>query len=1003
MEGATMATKTTNKKFVYFFGGGKSEGKASMKEVLGGKGANLAEMAGLGLPVPPGFTLSTEACAEYYKIGKQKCFQMLKKQVEDNLKKLENTTKKTFGKGPKPLLVSVRSGAAASMPGMMDTVLNLGLNTQTAQALIKLTGNERFVMDSYRRFIEMFGNVVLGINRELFEHEMEAVKKAKKIKLDTELDASDLTKIVERNKAVVKKVTGKAFPENPMDQLWAGIDAVFGSWNNPRANKYREINDIRGLMGTAVNVQSMVFGNSGTNSATGVAFTRDPSTGDNKYFYGEFLINAQGEDVVAGIRTPQQITLQGSREWAKNQGVAEATRKKDFPSLQEAMPACFKQLDQIRVKLENHYKDMQDLEFTIEDGELFMLQTRNGKRTAAAAVKIATDLVKEKLIDEKSAVMRVEPNALDQLLHPVFIKASEAKAKKIAVGLPASPGAATGQVVFNADDAEAWAAKGKAVILCRIETSPEDIGGMHVAKGILTSRGGMTSHAAVVARGMGTCCVAGCGEVEIDYKAKKFKSGGVTVKEGDWISLNGSTGAVYNSQIDTVEPALTGPFGIIMKLADKYRTIGVRTNSDTPHDTQVAVKFGAEGIGLTRTEHMFFEGERIVSFRRLILVAETVSELKKQHAVESLEELEKACSACQKTCKHATDAIKQYKQALSELLPLQRKDFVGIFKALKGRPCTVRLLDPPLHEFLPHDAKGQAEMAKQMGVKPAEIKKLVESLHEFNPMLGHRGCRLGITYPEVTQMQARAICEAACDVKGSKPEIMVPLVGNVKELAMQKEIILDTIAQVEKKRRKKLDVLIGTMIEIPRAAVTADKVAEEAEFFSFGTNDLTQMGCGFSRDDAGKFLGEYVGKGIYEYDPFQVLDQEGVGELVKIAVQKGRKTRPGIKLGICGEHGGEPKSVAFCHQVGLNYVSCSPFRVPIARLAAAQAAICSGSTKSATPAKKTTKKATAKKAVKKTAAKKVAKKVVKKAPVKKAVAKKTTKKVAKKTTKRTKK
>ncbi len=924
------------KKFVFFFGKGKSEGKASMKQLLGGKGANLAEMAHLKLPVPPGFTISTEACAEYYRLGKEKFFKSIKKEVEEHLSRLEKVTGKTFGKGPNPLLVSVRSGAAVSMPGMMDTVLNLGLNEETVKAMIDLTGDERFALDSYRRFIQMFGNVVMGLDHHDFEHELDAVKKAVGAKMDTDLTSKDLKDVIKRYKAVVKKCTGKDFPENPMDQLWAGIDAVFGSWNNPRAIKYCEINDIRGLLGTAVNVQTMVFGNSGENSATGVAFTRDPSTGENKYFYGEFLINAQGEDVVAGIRTPQQITLKGSREWAKSQGVPEEVRRTQYPSLQEAMPKAFKTLDAIRVKLENHYRDMQDLEFTIENGELFMLQTRNGKRTAPAAVKIAMDLAKEGLISEKEAVMRVEPSSLDQLLHPVFVQASEAKAEKVTVGLPASPGAATGQVVFNAEDAEEWAKDGKDVILCRIETSPEDIGGMHVAKGILTARGGMTSHAAVVARGMGTCCVAGCGDISIDYKAKKFTCGGATVKEGDWISLNGSTGTVYLGKIDTVEPALTGPFGKIMKLADKYRKLGVRTNADTPHDAEVAVKFGAEGIGLCRTEHMFFEGDRIIAFRRLILVAETVKALKDQHGVANLNDLKKLCAGDDK----ALAAIAQYQQALKELLPLQRKDFTGIFKALDGRPCTVRLLDPPLHEFLPHDDAGQKEMAQQMGVSPQDIKKLVEGLHEFNPMLGHRGCRLGITYPEVTEMQARAICEAAAAVKGSKPEIMVPLVGNVKELAMQKEIILDVIADVKKKKGlKRMKVLIGTMIEIPRAAVTADAIAEEAEFFSFGTNDLTQMGCGFSRDDAGKFLGEYVRAGIYEYDPFQVLDQDGVGELVKIACRKGRKTRKNIKLGICGEHGGEPKSVEFCHSVGLNYVSCSPYRVPIARLAAAQAAL----------------------------------------------------------------
>jgi len=933
------AAKAT--KYVYVFGGKNSEGKASMKMLLGGKGANLAEMADLGLPVPPGFTLTTEACDAYYTMGKKKLFETVAPQVEAALKKLEAATGKTFGCGPKPLLLSVRSGAAVSMPGMMDTVLNLGLNAETVQAMIDLTGNERFVLDSYRRFIQMFGDVVMGVPHHDFEHELDAVKKAKRKKLDTDLTADDLRVVVERYKKVVKRDTGKDFPEDPMEQLYAGVDAVFGSWNNPRAIKYRQLNDIRGLLGTAVNVQTMVFGNSGPNSATGVAFTRDPSTGENKYFYGEYLINAQGEDVVAGIRTPQEITLKGSREWAKSQGVTEAKRKKDYPSLQETMPKLFKQLDRIRVKLEKHYTDMQDLEFTIEEGKLYMLQTRNGKRTAQAAVRIASDMVKEKLITEKEAVLRVDPQSLDQLLHPVFIEASEKKAKKITVGLPASPGAATGQVVFSAEQAELWAEMGRTVILCRIETSPEDIGGMAVAKGILTARGGMTSHAAVVARGMGTCCVAGAGDIHMDYKRGCFKANGKTVKEGDWISLNGSTGAVYLGQVDTVDPKLTGPFGDIMALADKYRKLKVRTNADTPHDTAVAVKFGAEGIGLCRTEHMFFEGSRIVSFRKLILVAETVKRLKDKHGVETLAELEKACKGCKKSkaCESELTAIKQYKQALKELLPLQRKDFVGIFKALRGRPCTVRLLDPPLHEFLPHDAAGQKEMAATMGVKVSQIKNIVESLHEFNPMLGHRGCRLGMTYPEVTEMQARAIVEAACKVPGSQPEIMVPLVGNVKELANQKAIIKDTIKAVQKAKNKKFKVMIGTMIEVPRAAMTADEIAKEAEFFSFGTNDLTQMGCGFSRDDAGKFLGEYVEKGVYDYDPFQVLDQKGIGRLVETAVKLGRQGRRGIKLGICGEHGGEPKSVFFCHRVGLKYVSCSPYRVPIARLAAAQAAL----------------------------------------------------------------
>ena len=898
------AKKAKSTKYVYFFGGGKSEGEKSMKELLGGKGANLAEMSSIGLPVPPGFTLTTECCDQFYKQG-EKWPKGLEKEVDAHIKTLEEVTGKTFGKGKNPLLVSVRSGAAVSMPGMMDTVLNLGLNDETLQSLIDLTGNERFAWDSYRRFMQMFGDVVLGMEHHDFELALDTVKKRNKVKLDTDLDVNGLKEVVAEYQKVYKKAK-KAFPQDARKQLQEAIDAVFSSWNNDRAIKYRAMNEIRGLLGTAVNVQAMVFGNSGLNSATGVAFTRDPSTGSNKYFYGEFLVNAQGEDVVAGIRTPQQITLKGSKEWAKSQNVTEAKRKKDFPSLEEIMPKSFKKLDSFRVKLEKHYKDMQDIEFTIEDGTLYMLQTRNGKRTAAAAVQTAVDMAKEKLITEKEAVLRVDPKSLDQLLHPTFDTKAEKAAKQIAKGLPASPGAATGQVYFSADEAEKQVGKGKTVILVRIETSPEDIGGMDVAKGILTSRGGMTSHAAVVARGMGTCCVAGCEEVVINYKTKSFKAGGVTVKEGDWISLNGSLGAVYVGQIKTTEASLTGNFGTIMKLADKYRRLGVRTNADTPHDTEVAVKFGAEGIGLTRTEHMFFEGDRIVSMRKMIL-AETEAERKK---------------------------------ALKGLLPLQRKDFTGIFKALKGKPATIRFLDPPLHEFVPHDAKGQKEMAKAMGVPAKQIKDKVESLHEFNPMLGHRGCRLGIYYPEITAMQAQAVIEAAYAVKGSKPEIMIPLVGHVKEFINQKQIVLDVYEAIAKKKGKKLPYLkIGTMIEVPRGALTADEIAEEAEFFSFGTNDLTQMGCGFSRDDAAKFLTQYIDMGIYECDPFQSLDQNGIGELIKIAVKKGRQTRKDIKLGICGEHGGDPASVEFCHKVGLEYVSCSPYRVPIARLAAAQAAI----------------------------------------------------------------
>jgi len=921
-------------KYVYSFGAKQSEGNGSMKQLLGGKGANLADMASIGLPVPPGFTITTEACAKYYEIGEKNLQALIAKEMDLALAKLEKATGKTFGSGKNPLLVSVRSGAAVSMPGMMDTVLNLGLNPDTVNAMIERTQNPRFVWDSYRRFMQMFGSVVMGVDHHDFEHELAAVKKEAGVKVDNELTTAHLQEVVKRYETVVKNATGKAFPTCAMEQLRAGINAVFGSWNNPRANKYREMYDIRGLLGTAVNVQAMVFGNSGSNSATGVAFTRDPSTGDNKYFYGEYLINAQGEDVVAGIRTPQQITTAGSREWAKSQGISEQSRKTGYPALQESMPKVFKELDTIRVTLEKHYKDMQDLEFTIEDGKLYMLQTRNGKRTAAAAVRIATDLVKEKLIDEKSAVLRVDPMSLDQLLHPVFEKTAEAKAQKLTVGLPASPGAATGQIVFSAHAAEAWAKQGKKVILVRIETSPEDLAGMDAAKGILTARGGMTSHAAVVARGMGKCCVSGAGDAQIDYAKKTLTIGKVTLKEGEWLSLNGSTGAVYKGEVATSEAKLTGPFAQIMLLADKYRTLQVRTNADTPHDAAVAVNFGAEGIGLCRTEHMFFETDRIMAFRRLILVAETVKKL--SAAISGASEKDKAELEA-----NLKEPLSQYTKALAALLPLQRKDFEGIFKALKGRPCTIRFLDPPLHEFLPQNdnPKGQKEMAEILGVKVDQIKRIVDELHEFNPMLGHRGCRLGITYPEVTEMQARAVAEAAARVKGSKAEIMIPLVGNVKELTLQKEIVLRTIAQVEKEKKVKLSISIGTMIEVPRAAMTADEIAAEADFFSFGTNDLTQMGCGFSRDDAGKFLGEYVSKGIYDYDPFTVLDQAGVGRLMKYAVENGRRIKPGMKMGICGEHGGEPKTIGFCHKIGLTYVSCSPYRVPIARLAAAQAAL----------------------------------------------------------------
>ena len=899
-------------KYVYFFGGPKTEGRKEMKALLGGKGANLAEMASLGLPVPPGFTITTQVCDLFYKLGR-KYPAGLDAQIDADIAKLEKVTGKTFGHGENPLLVSVRSGAAASMPGMMDTVLNLGLNDQTLAALIKLTGNERFAWDALRRFMQMFGDVVLDMEHHDFEHALDGVKKRRGALLDTDLDVEGLKEVCQEYHKVYQ-ASGKKFPQNAREQLSQSVNAVFGSWNNDRAIRYRQLNDIRGLLGTAVNVQAMVFGNMGSTSGTGVAFTRNPSTGENK-FYGEYLMNAQGEDVVAGIRTPQPIS-----------------------TLAAVDPKSYKKLVAIRSQLEKHYRDMQDLEFTIERGELYMLQTRNGKRTAAAAVKVAVDLAREKLITETEAVMRVDPQSLDQLLHPTFDPKAEKAAQQIGKGLPASPGAATGQLVFWAHEAEVWAEQGKAVILARIETSPEDIGGMNAAKGILTSRGGMTSHAAVVARGMGKCCVAGCGDVMIDYKAKTLTSNGVTLQEGDWISLNGSTGTVYKGQIATTDPELTGPFGTIMKLADKYRTLGVRTNADTPHDTAVAVRFGAEGIGLTRTEHMFFEGERIIPMREMILADDTAGRQK----------------------------------ALAKLLPLQREDFIGMFKALNGRPATIRFLDPPLHEFVPHDQAGQQEMAKALGVSVEKIKAKVESLHEFNPMLGHRGCRLGITYPEITAMQARAVFEAALAVKGSKPEIMIPLVGHVKELTNQKQIVLETLEQIKTERGlKKLpfDYKIGTMIEVPRGAVTADEIAVEAEFFSFGTNDLTQMGCGFSRDDAGRILQEYVNKGIYEYDPFQSLDQAGVGELMRIAVAKGRQTRPNIKLGICGEHGGDPASVRFCHKIGLNYVSCSPYRVPIARLAAAQAAIANKVAAKAKPAP--AKKAPAK------SAKKVAKKAAK--------------------------
>lgn len=876
-------TKSAKKiKYVYFFGKGKVEGNSKMKSLLGGKGANLAEMVSIGIPVPGGFTISTAACADYYARNK-KWAPGLEEEVKANIKKLEQSMGAKFGDVKNPLLVSVRSGAAVSMPGMMDTVLNLGLNEAVVVGLEAKTGNPRFAWDSYRRFIQMFGNVVMGVEHHDFEHELEKIKKDAKVKDDTDLSTQDLKAVVEAYKKIVKKQTGESFPADAFTQLKKSIDAVFDSWNNPRANKYRQINEIFGLLGTAVTVQSMVYGNMGDSSGTGVCFTRNPSTGENK-FYGEFLVNAQGEDVVAGIRTPLELD-QMAKTW----------------------PVLYKQLCQIRTKLEKHYRDMQDIEFTVQEGVLYLLQTRNGKRTTEAAVRTAVELVKEKMITEEEAVMRVDPRQLDQLLHPNFD--TKQSRKKIVSGLPASPGAATGRVVFSAEDAEAWVAKGEKIILVRIETSPEDIGGMYVAEGILTARGGMTSHAAVVARGMGICCVAGAGNVVIDYANKKFTIGGVTVKEGDWLSLDGSLGEGYEGKLKTVDPELSGNFATIMKWADKIRTMKVRTNADTPNDSEVARKFGAEGIGLCRTEHMFFEGDRIIAVREMILA----------------------------------DDVAGREKALKKLLPIQRKDFEGIFTAMKGLPVTVRLLDPPLHEFLPHEDANQKEMANVMKVSVEVIKQKVNSLHEFNPMLGHRGCRLGVTYPEIVRMQARAIIEAAINVKkkGIKvlPEIMVPLIGTKKEFDILKKEIEETIQTVFKEQKAKVDYMVGTMIEIPRAAITADEIAETAEFFSFGTNDLTQMTLGFSRDDTGAFLGEYVEKGIYEKDPFQSLDQAGVGFLVQLGVEKGRKVRPDLKVGICGEHGGDPASVEFCHSVGMDYVSCSPYRVPVARLASAQAAI----------------------------------------------------------------
>ncbi len=906
--------KEKTRKSVYTFGDKKAEGDASMKNLLGGKGANLAEMNLIGVPVPPGFTITTEVCTDYNNLGREKVVAMIRPEVEAAVKYVEKIMGAKFGDKKNPLLLSVRSGARASMPGMMDTVLNLGLNDEAVEGIAKKSGNERFAWDSYRRFVQMFGDVVLGMKPaskediDPFEEIMEHMKEEKGIELDTEFTVDDLKELVKRFKKAVKKVTGHDFPVDPWEQLWGSVMAVFDSWMNERAIYYRKLNNIPAEWGTAVNVQAMVFGNMGLNSGTGVAFTRDAGTGED-LFNGEYLINAQGEDVVAGIRTPQQITKEGSKRWAKLANVSEKDRAAKYPSLEEAMPAIYKELLETQQKLEDHYRDMQDLEFTMQDGKLWMLQTRNGKRTGAAMVKIAMDMLKQGIISEKEAILRCEPNKLDELLHPVFDPAAVKKAKVLAKGLPASPGAASGQIVFFADEAENWAAEGKKVVLVRIETSPEDLKGMNVAQGILTARGGMTSHAAVVARGMGKCCISGAGSLKIDYKTRTLVIDGVKHKEGDWISLNGTTGEVYDGKITTKDPELSGDFGKLMKLADKHSRMLVRTNADTPNDSRVARNFGAKGIGLCRTEHMFFEGDRIKAMREMILANDEAGRRK----------------------------------GLEKLLPIQRADFEGIFEAMQDLPVTVRLLDPPLHEFVPHEEANQKEMAKELGISVEEVKQKVHDLAEFNPMLGHRGCRLGNTYPEISEMQARAIIEAALNLKkkGIKaiPEIMIPLTGTLEEMKMQENIVRDTIAKVFEERKDKIDFLVGTMIEIPRAALIADRIAESAEFFSFGTNDLTQMTFGYSRDDAGKFLPVYLEKGILKHDPFQVLDQDGVGQLVRMGIERGRITRPNLKVGICGEHGGEPSSVEFCHTVGMNYVSCSPYRVPIARLAAAQAAI----------------------------------------------------------------
>ena len=903
-----------NQKRVYTFGAGKAEGRADMRNELGGKGANLAEMNLIGVPVPPGFTITTDTCNDYYRIGKQEVVDMLKAEVDNALHHIENLMASKFGDVENPLLLSVRSGARASMPGMMDTILNLGLNDEVVEGLARKTNNPRFAYDAYRRFVQMYGDVVLGMKPtnkddiDPFEAIIEKVKEEKGVKLDNELDVEDLKKLVSLFKEAILAQTGKAFPTDPMEQLWGAICAVFDSWMNERAILYRKMEGIPAEWGTAVSVMAMVFGNMGNTSATGVCFSRDAATGED-IFNGEWLVNAQGEDVVAGIRTPQQITLEGSRRWAELQGISEEERAAKFPSMEEAMPEIYAQLDAIQTKLEEHYRDMQDMEFTVQEGKLWFLQTRNGKRTGAAMVKIAMDLVRQGMIDEKTAIMRCEPNKLDELLHPVFNKQALAGAKELTRGLPASPGAACGQIVFFAEDAVKWAEDGHKVVMVRIETSPEDLAGMAKAEGILTARGGMTSHAAVVARGMGKCCVSGAGAINVDYKAKTVEIDGIVLHEGDYISLNGSNGSVYQGAIRTQAAELSGDFAALMDLCQKHTKLCVRTNADTPHDAEVARSFGAVGIGLCRTEHMFFDNDKIVAMREMILAED----------------------------------VEGRKKALAKLLPIQKEDFKGIFRAMDGHPVNVRLLDPPLHEFVPHDTKGQEEMAQAMGVTVEYIRQRVENLCEHNPMLGHRGCRLGNTYPCITQMQTRAILGAALELKREgfdpHPEIMVPLTGILYEFEAQEKVIRDEAAALFAEEGMEIPFKVGTMIEIPRAALTADRIASRAEYFSFGTNDLTQMTFGYSRDDIASFLHVYLEKKILNVDHFQVLDQYGVGQLIKMAVEKGRSVRPDLKCGICGEHGGEPTSVKFCHSVGLNYVSCSPFRVPIARLAAAQAAV----------------------------------------------------------------